>query len=175
MIVITGKHKMYKKSTRARTCCKHKKEVPLLINTIEDFPSINMRQRYRTTFDVNKYTPTTSDNTCKNKLTAVQLRLNTRAADRRDGFEESTCTWLTLGLGGGGTGNRCVIARRALGVGGARVTPGAAGRRGGFEKAGRAILALGLGSASCLNVFARRTLNFLGDGAGVGLGTALRC
>ena len=46
---------------------------------------------------------------------------NTCAAPRRVGFVKSRCASLALGIGGGGTADTHVLARGALGVGGAAV------------------------------------------------------
>ena len=54
------------------------------------------------------------------EITAMLLT-NTCAALRRVGFVKSGCTSLALGLGGGGTADIHVLARGALGVGGAEV------------------------------------------------------
>ena len=64
------------------------------------------------------------------------------AAFRGRLFEESGRTRLTLGLGGGSAAYNGVLARRALGVGGAGIGLGATGRWLPFEESGRTRLAL---------------------------------
>ena len=76
---------------------------------------------------------------------------------RCSGFEESGRACLALGLGSGGADCLGVLARGAVGVGGAPLGLGAAARLDIFEESGRACLALGLsgGGADCLGELAR--------------------
>ena len=102
---------------------------------------------------------------------AVKLTIGGDFAARDDakfrcsGFEESGRACLALGLGSGGADCLGVLARGAVGVGGARVGLGAAARLDIFEESGRACLALGLsgGGAGYLGVRARGAVVAVGD------------
>ena len=100
------------------------------------------------------------------KPTEAQLRLiDARdAALRGGGFEESSCTHRTLRLLGSRTTYNGVFARRALGVGNARVGPSTdIGCRCLKEpRSAYFTISLGAGSPSCLCILARLTINMGG-------------
>ena len=115
--------------------------------------------------------PTTSEH--ENKLTNARFRFDASAALRRDGFVESRRAYLTLGLGGDRAAYLGVLARRALGMGGAGISL-CTDRQSGFEKSSLAHLALGRAPGGYFDTFSCRALNGRNSGARVGLHATVR-